>query len=415
MGPALVSLLSHWRRNPTQLAMLWLGLALATALWSGVQAINAEARSSYDAAAATLGQDQLARLVAQDGGPVAMTDYVALRRAGYRVSPVITGEVRDENGRLRLIGIDPFTTPEASNAPALGGEGVDAVAFLGEPGLLLMSETTAQGALPEGLPPLAVVDAVPPAAAITDIATAARLLATHGPRLPDRRAGTARRPATASRRVAPEARAAGNHRRCGAADGQLSPQPDGLRAAVLRCWALHRSCRHRAGLRAAPRDVPHAARRGPAAAHADRGAGRRGHDDGDSRRCHRDRAGLCHRGGADAGRGGDAAGALRCSRPGNVGLRPDLGAFGPWHHPAGRCCRLGAGDAAHRAHAVARARTATRLGAGLGPGDAATGACRTGPFCHRRSRRLARLRPSGGLHPSRRAPAWCKRWPCRFC
>jgi putative ABC transport system permease protein len=47
MGPALIRLLSHWRRNPLQLAMLWLGLALATALWSGVQAINAEARSSY--------------------------------------------------------------------------------------------------------------------------------------------------------------------------------------------------------------------------------------------------------------------------------------------------------------------------------------------------------------------------------
>jgi len=181
MGPALFSLLSHWRRNPAQLAMLWLGLALATALWSGVQAINAEARSSYDAAAATLGQDQLARLVAQGGGPVAMTDYVALRRAGYRVSPVITGEVRDENGRLRLIGIDPFTAPEASNAPALGGEGVDAVAFLGEPGLLLMSRTTAQGALPAGLPPVSLVNSVPPAAAIADIATAARLLGRTDP------------------------------------------------------------------------------------------------------------------------------------------------------------------------------------------------------------------------------------------
>jgi len=181
MGPALFSLLSHWRRNPAQLAMLWLGLALATALWSGVQAINAEARSSYDAAAATLGQDQLARLVAQDGGPVAMADYVALRRAGYRVSPVITGEMRDENGRLRLVGVDPFTAPEASNAPALGGEDVDAAAFLGETGLLLMSEATAQGTLPEGLPPLAVVEAVPPAAAITDIATAARLLGRTDP------------------------------------------------------------------------------------------------------------------------------------------------------------------------------------------------------------------------------------------
>jgi putative ABC transport system permease protein len=176
LGPALLSLLSHWRRNPVQLAMLWLGLALATALWSGVQAINTEARSSYDAAAATLGQDQLARLVGQDGGPVLVADYVSLRRAGYRVSPVITGELRDENGRLRLIGIDVFTAPDAANAPQLGNGGVEAAAFLGEEGLLLMSEATAEGALPADLPQIALLDTVPPAAAITDIATAARLL-----------------------------------------------------------------------------------------------------------------------------------------------------------------------------------------------------------------------------------------------
>ena len=44
----LTALLSHWRRRPVQLAMLLLGLSLATALWSGVQAINTEARASYD-------------------------------------------------------------------------------------------------------------------------------------------------------------------------------------------------------------------------------------------------------------------------------------------------------------------------------------------------------------------------------
>jgi putative ABC transport system permease protein len=181
VGPTLLSLLSHWRRNPVQLVMLWLGLALATALWSGVQAINAEARSSYDAAAATLGQDQLARLVGRDGGPVPMAEYVALRRAGYLVSPVITGEIRDDAGRLRLIGIDVFTAPEASNAPQLGSGGVEAAAFLGEDGLLLMSETTAAGALPSDLPPIAILDSVPPAAAITDIATAARLLVRSDP------------------------------------------------------------------------------------------------------------------------------------------------------------------------------------------------------------------------------------------
>ena len=44
----LLALLSHWRRAPLQLFTLIAGLALATGLWSGVQAINAEARASYE-------------------------------------------------------------------------------------------------------------------------------------------------------------------------------------------------------------------------------------------------------------------------------------------------------------------------------------------------------------------------------
>lgn len=47
-GTALMALLSHWRRKPGQLATLIMGLGLATALWTSVQAINAEARASYD-------------------------------------------------------------------------------------------------------------------------------------------------------------------------------------------------------------------------------------------------------------------------------------------------------------------------------------------------------------------------------
>ena len=38
-----------------QLATLLIGLISATALWSGVQALNQQARSSYDRAAATFG------------------------------------------------------------------------------------------------------------------------------------------------------------------------------------------------------------------------------------------------------------------------------------------------------------------------------------------------------------------------
>ncbi|MFW5642187.1 MAG: FtsX-like permease family protein [Roseicyclus sp.] len=180
---ALSSLFSHWRRNPGQLLMLWLGLALAAALWSGVQAINAEARKSYDAAASVLGQDRLARLVTGTGGPVPVETYAALRRAGYDVSPVITGEIRDRQGRLRLIGLDALTLPDAAGGPDFGTDGgsVSAAAFFGTEGLLLMSEDTAAGPLPEGLPEIGLLDTVPPAAALTDIGTASRLLGRERP------------------------------------------------------------------------------------------------------------------------------------------------------------------------------------------------------------------------------------------
>ena len=42
----LAVLLSHWRRHPMQLATLLIGLISATALWSGVQALNQQARNS---------------------------------------------------------------------------------------------------------------------------------------------------------------------------------------------------------------------------------------------------------------------------------------------------------------------------------------------------------------------------------
>ena len=60
----LAVLLSHWRRHPMQLATLLIGLISATALWSGVQALNQQARTSYDRAAATFGGSRTAMLVA---------------------------------------------------------------------------------------------------------------------------------------------------------------------------------------------------------------------------------------------------------------------------------------------------------------------------------------------------------------
>jgi len=181
LGTALSALLSYWRRHPGQLVTLLLGLALATALWSGVQAINAEARKSYAQAAQTLGQDQLDRLVTVDGRPVPLSEFVALRRAGYLVSPVISGELRRDDTRLRLIGVDALTAPAEAQAPGLGGDGGSFDGFFGTPGLLLVSAETAAGALPPDLPPIQIAQDIPPAAAITDIATAARLLGQTDP------------------------------------------------------------------------------------------------------------------------------------------------------------------------------------------------------------------------------------------
>jgi putative ABC transport system permease protein len=203
MGPALLSLLSHWRRNPVQLAMLWLGLALATALWSGVQAINARRGRAMTPPPRRWGR------TGWRGWSGAMAGLLpgGLRGApacGLPVSPVITGEVRDAAGGLRLIGIDPFTAPEAGTRHTRqwrrGGGGVSGG---GRPPADVGA--TANGRLPAGLPPIAILDTVPPAAAITDIATAARLLGPDRPRLPDRRAGPARRPAPAEPATTPAA------------------------------------------------------------------------------------------------------------------------------------------------------------------------------------------------------------------
>ncbi|GHF04085.1 ABC transporter permease [Aliiroseovarius zhejiangensis] len=113
----LSALMSHWRRNPVQIFAYLAGLALATALWSGVQAINAEARASYDAAETTLGEAQFDRLVSRQGASIDQDTYLALRRAGWQVSPVIEGRL----GAVRVVGIDPITSPTGFGALDAGG------------------------------------------------------------------------------------------------------------------------------------------------------------------------------------------------------------------------------------------------------------------------------------------------------
>jgi len=164
----LAALLSHWRRNPLQLFAFLAGLALATALWSGVQAINAEARASYGAAAATLGEGQFDQIVPVAAETLSQSDFVMLRRSGWLVSPLIEGRLGD----VRLVGFDPLSSPagfvaaEVTQPDDLGG-------FL-QPGQLYAdADTAAQLSVDVDV----VIDPnVAPGIAVGDIGVVQRLL-----------------------------------------------------------------------------------------------------------------------------------------------------------------------------------------------------------------------------------------------
>ncbi len=119
---AILTLMSHWLRHPGQLLTLVLGLSLATALWSGVQAINAEARASYDAAAQSLAQDRIETLKA-DEGFIPESRFAELRRSGWLVSPVLEGNLRVGDRSVSIRGYDPLTAPLAAQAIDLAESG----------------------------------------------------------------------------------------------------------------------------------------------------------------------------------------------------------------------------------------------------------------------------------------------------
>ena len=182
-------LLSHWKRHPMQLATLLVGLMAATALWSGVQAINAQARLSYYRAAAAFGGGNTAMLVpARDVG-VPQALFAQLRRAGWLVSPVIEGRVRIGERQVRLIGIEPLSLPHgAGPAPVVAQAALED--FLGRDGETLAAPETARdlgadaGARlltgsGEKLPPLKLVADLVPGLLVTDIGWAQRILRSH--------------------------------------------------------------------------------------------------------------------------------------------------------------------------------------------------------------------------------------------
>lgn len=173
-------LASHWRRNPWQFLTLVMGLALATALWAGVQAINTEARASYDRASGALESIDVQSVTRKDGNLITVQDYVDLRKRGFLLSPIIEAAFEWDGGRFTLVGIEPLSLPRGSGPLDFddGGAGVFD-GFLGQGGHVLAHPDDVAG-----LAGLAVAVKPDPSRApgrlLADIATASMLLDQSG-------------------------------------------------------------------------------------------------------------------------------------------------------------------------------------------------------------------------------------------
>lgn len=141
-GPALRALLSHWRSSPLQLFTLLMGLALATALWSGVQAINSEARASYGAAAAQVAQGHSDQIEARTDESMSVADYIALRRLGWLVTPQIEHRLEMDGETVRLLGVEPLTAPNLPGSFDMQTLPMDQ--FFSQSGFALVSEDSTE-------------------------------------------------------------------------------------------------------------------------------------------------------------------------------------------------------------------------------------------------------------------------------
>ena len=186
----LRALLSHWRRHPVQFFSVLTGLWLATALLTGVQALNSQARDSYARASQLIGGEPQASLVAPDAASFPQALFAELRRAGWPVSPVVQGRVvlqGREQQRLQLMGIDPVSLPGSGSVAGQRLSQAQMLAFFEPPGRTWVAAQTLEalglqaGEQPltstgQRLPPLQVQADMAPGLLLTDIGFAQPLL-----------------------------------------------------------------------------------------------------------------------------------------------------------------------------------------------------------------------------------------------
>ncbi len=107
-----VALIFHWKKKPFQLILIVTGLITATALWSGIQAINAEAKKSYSNATTTVNLLSKDIIVSKNKSNFDEESFSILRKLGWMVTPVIEGKL--EKGDITVVGVDPISSDNSS-------------------------------------------------------------------------------------------------------------------------------------------------------------------------------------------------------------------------------------------------------------------------------------------------------------
>lgn len=187
---ALQALLSHWWRHRLQFFSIFTGLWLATALWTGVQALNSQAQADYARASAVLAGLGQTQWVARAGERLEQSDYVQLRLLGWRVTPVLEGRLRLAGKQpltVRLIGIEPLSLPPGTAIAGTAAQAFDLQAFIGTPGqawvgpdtlrqLGLQDADQALSSDGQVLPPFVVKPQLAPGVVVLDLGHAQALL-----------------------------------------------------------------------------------------------------------------------------------------------------------------------------------------------------------------------------------------------
>ncbi|MFQ6573926.1 ABC transporter permease [Pseudomonas sp. UM16] len=191
---ALQALLSHWQRHRLQFFSIVTGLWLATALWTGVQALNSQARSDYARASAVLAGAAQAQLVGAEAERFEQSLYVQLRQRGWPVTPILEGRLRfaaEQPLTVRLIGIEPLSLPTAMVVAGTQVQSFDLQAFIGVPGQAWIGPDTLQrlgknvgeqAVSSDGqvLPPFVLKPQLAPGVIVVDIGYAQALLQAPG-------------------------------------------------------------------------------------------------------------------------------------------------------------------------------------------------------------------------------------------